>query len=269
MVRSEGETLRRVIVSPPKTEYFRVSDPESHNIEQVADRAKAVEQHRRLCSLMRRSGARIISLKELAGHPNSVFARDSGLVTAEGYIKLRMGLQTRRGEEDWMAAALESLGIPCAGEIRPPGTVEGGDVILASEVTFVGQSERTNASGIKQLSRLLEAMGYEVRVVILPPPHLHIGGAMSLVGPKSVLCCRDLFPGGFFSGFKTISISCSHFVSGNVICLADKEVIVEQKNRVAANALRQAGYKVHSLDLSEFVKGRGGPTCLILPVERR
>jgi dimethylargininase len=269
MVTSEGETLRRVIVSPPKTEYFSVSDPKSHNIEQVANRAKAVDQHRRLCALVRQSGARVISLKELAGHPNSVFARDSSLMTPEGYVKLRMGLRTRRGEEDWMAAALDSLGVPCAGEIRPPGTVEGGDVILAGEVAFVGESERTNASGVKQLSRLLEAMGYEVRVIILPASHLHIGGAMSLVGPKAVLCCRGLFPSGFFSGFETISISCSHFVSGNVICLGNREVIVEQKNRAAAKALRDDGYKVHSLNLSEFVKGRGGPTCLILPVERR
>jgi len=268
MTRNEGERLRQVIVSPPKSEYFRVSDPEAHNIEQVANRANAVEQHRRLCALMQQSGARVISLKELAGHPNSVFTRDSSLVTPEGYIKLRMGLRTRRGEEDWMAAALDSLGVPCAGEIRPPGTVEGGDVILGGEVAFVGESERTNASGVKQLSRLLEVMSYEVRVIILPPPHLHIGGAMSLVGPKTLLCCRGLFPAGFFSGLETILISCSHFGSGNIICLGNREVIVEQKNKVAAEVLRQAGYKVHPLDLSEFVKGRGGPTCLILPVER-
>ncbi len=268
MVRNEGERLRRVIVSPPKSEYFRVSDPKSHNIGQVANRAKAIEQHRRLCGLMRRSGARVIRLDELAGHPNSVFTRDSSLVTPEGYIKLRMGLRTRRGEEDWMAAALDSLGVPCAGEIRPPGTVEGGDVILADKVAFVGDSERTNAAGVKQLSRFLEAMGYEVRVIILPTAHLHIGGAMSLVGPKAVLCCRGLFPAGFFSGFEMISIPCGHSVSGNVICLGEGEVVVEKTNKAAARVLKDNGFKVHLLDLSEFVKGRGGPTCLILPVDR-
>jgi len=268
MVRNEGEKLRRVIVSPPRKEYFNVGDPEVHNIERVASRARAIEQHRRLCALLRHFGARVISLREFPGHPNSVFARDSSLVTPESYIRLRMGLPTRRSEEDWMAAALEALGIPCAGEIRPPGTVEGGDVIMAGQVAFVGQSERTNASGVKQVSCLLETMGYEVRILILPPPHLHIGGAMSLVGPKTVLCCRGFFPRGFFSGFETIPISCSYSVSSNVICLGNEEVIVEKKNSVAAKALRDARYKVHTLDLSEFVKGRGGPTCLILPVDR-
>jgi len=268
MVRNEGEKLRRVIVSPPRKEYFHVRDPEVHNIEQVPDRAKAIEQHRRLCALLRHFGARVISLRELPGHPNSVFTRDSSLVTPRGYIRLRMGLPTRRGEEDWMAATLEALSVPCAGEIRPPGTVEGGDVILAGQVAFVGQSERTNASGAKQLSCLLETMGYGVRIIILAPPHLHIGGAMSLVGPKTVLCCRGLFPRGFFAGFETISISCGHSVSGNVICLGNEEVIVENKNLVAASALKEANHRIHFLDLSEFTKGRGGPTCMILPVER-
>ncbi len=268
MVRNEGDRLRRVVVSPPRKEYFSVRDPQAHNIEQVAVRAKAIEQHRRLCALLRKSGARVVRLKELSGHPNSVFTRDSSLVTPEGYIKLRMGLRTRRGEEDWMAAALDAVGVPCAGEIRPPGTVEGGDVILAGDVAFVGQSVRTNSAGVKQLSRLLEAMGYEVRVIILPPPYLHIGGAMSLVGTKAVLCCGGLFPRGFLSGFETITISRGHSVSGNVISLGNNEVIAEKKNTVAARALKEANYRVHFLDLSEFVKGRGGPTCLILPVER-
>lgn len=268
MVRSEGDRLRRVIVSPPRKEYFCVLNLDAHNIGEIANRQKAIDQHRRLCGLLRQFGARVIRLEELVGHPNSVFTRDSSLVTPQGYIKLRMGLASRRGEEEWMAAALDSLRIPCVGEIRPPGTVEGGDVILAGKVAFIGRSERTNASGIVQLSHFLEALDYEVRVLLLPPPHLHMGGAMSLVGPETVLICRGLFPTTFFHGFKTVSIPCRDFISANVISLGNREVIVEQANQAAAKALQAAGFEVHSVDLSEFIKGRGGPTCLILPVDR-
>lgn len=268
MVRNEGDRLRRVIVSPPKTEYFRVDDREAHNIGEIADSARALAQHRRLCALLRQFGARVIRLDELAGHPNSVFTRDTSLVTPRGYIRLRMGLRTRRGEEGWMAKALDSLGVPCAGSIHSPGTVEGGDVILAGQVAFVGQSERTNAPGVKQISRLLESMGYEVRALLLPPPHLHIGGAMSIVHSDTILCCRGLFPASFFSGFKTISIPGRSSASGNVICLGKREVIVEQENSTARKALEEAGFKVYCVDLSEFIKGRGGPTCLILPLDR-
>jgi dimethylargininase len=210
----------------------------------------------------------MVKLQELAGHPNSVFARDAGLVTPHGYIKLRMGLRTRRGEEDWMASTLSSLGLPCAGKIEKPGTVEGGDVILAGDVAFVGLSERTNRSGVRQLSRLLMRMDFEVRTLSLSLPHLHIGGAMSVIGPKTVVCCRQVFPHGFYDGFEVVEIPCPEASSANVIALGNRGVIVEQGCPGAARALRKAGFTVHLVDLSEFVKGRGGPTCLIMPLER-
>ncbi len=268
MVRNEGERLRRVVVCAPRSEYFQVKNPESHNIGEAAERGKAIAQHRRLRAVLRGSGSRVINLREMAGHPNSVFARDAGLVTPDGYIKLRMGLKTRRGEEGWMASALDSLGVPCAGKIEKPGTIEGGDVILAGEVAFVGLSERTNRSGVRQLSRFLARMGIEVRTLSLPLPHLHIGGAMSVVGPRTVVCCRRIFPRGFLEGYEVVEIPCPEDASANVISLGGRSVIVEKGCPGTAQALRRAGYNVHLIDLSEFVKGRGGPTCLIMPVER-
>lgn len=268
-VRNEGDRPRRVIVCAPRREYFRVDDLEAHNIEAVADRATAQKQHTELRATLRKSGARVINIPELPGHPNSVFARDACLVTPEGYVKLRMGLPTRRGEEDWLAAALDAIAVPCAGKIEKPGTVEGGDVILAGDAAFVGLSARTNESGARQLSRLLSKMGFEVRSLRLPSSHFHIGGEMSIAGPKTVLCYGGFFPRGFFDGFEMIEIPDSGTASPNVIALGERAVIVEKKNSVAAKALRAAGFFVHSLDLSEFVKGRGGPSCLIMPVERR
>lgn len=267
-VRNEGDPLRRVIVCSPRLEYFRVSHFEAHNIEAVAEPAKAREQHSALRAALRAACAKVINLAELPGHPNSVFARDACLITPGGYIKLRMGLPTRRGEEDWLAAAVEALGVPCAGAIEAPGTVEGGDVILAGRVAFVGLSGRTNKSGLNQLSRRLEKMDYEVRSLRLPPGRLHIGGEMSLAGPESIICYRGVFPSGFFEGFATIEISESIESSPNIIALGNGRVIAENKDTAAITALERSGFEVLPLDLSEFIKGRGGPSCLIMPVDR-
>jgi dimethylargininase len=207
---------------------------------------------------------------ELTNHPNSVFTRDTALCTPQGYIKLRMGLAARRGGEEWMAEILESIGEPCAGEIKEPGTVEGGDVILAGSAAFVGLSKRTNEQGAKQLSGILSKMNYEIRTVLAKHPHLHLGGAMSVVGPRQILCCRDMFPGDFFKGFDAIDISCRGSSNGNVICLGDNEIIANAaENAEAIEALEKKGMVVHGIDLSEFRKGAGGPTCLVLPVERK
>lgn len=270
MLRNEGDKLSRVVVCTPRDEYFNVKNLKEQHIHLVADRDKTLQQFAALKSLMETSGCEVIDVPELANHPNSVFTRDTALCTPQGYIKLRMGLAARRGEEEWMAEILESMGEPCAGQINEPGTVEGGDVILAGSVAFVGLSTRTNQEGATQISGILSNMNYEIRTVVVQPPHLHLGGAMSVVGPQHILCCRDMFPKEFFNGFDTIDISCRGTSNGNVICPGDNEIIANAaENAEAIEALEKKGMVVHGIDLSEFRKGAGGPTCLILPVERK
>jgi dimethylargininase len=270
MLRNEGGKLSRVVVCTPEDEYFNVKNLKEQHMHVVADRDKTRRQFAALKSIMETCGCEVIDVPGLADHANSVFTRDTALCTPQGYIKVRMGLPARRGEEEWMAKILESMGEPCAGEINEPGTVEGGDVILAGAIAFVGLSKRTNREGAKQISGILSRMNYEIRTVKVQPPHLHLGGAMSVVGPQQILCCRDMFPNDFFKGFDTVDMSCGGISNGNVICLGDNEMIANAaENAEAIEALEKKGMIVHGIDLSEFRKGAGGPTCLILPVERK
>ena len=269
MLRNEGDRLSRVVVCTPRYEYFDVSDPQAHNIGQVADPDEAKRQHDELKSVLADFGSQVIDLPELAGHPNSVFTRDTALSTPGGYIKLRLGLETRLGEGDWVARALDSLGEPRVGEITAPGTVEGGDVVLAGSVAFIGRSTRTNDEGVRQLADMLRAMEYEVRVVSLPDRYLHLDKVMMVVGPERIICFPELFPGGFFEGFELINIPAQGSNTANVICLGENEIIANAANAKVIEKLEGEGVTVHSINLSEFAKGMGGPNCLIMPVERK
>ncbi len=269
MLRSEGGRLVRVVVSTPANAYFDVADLAANNMNEEADRARTLDEMASLVSVMRDFGADVIDVPELAGHPNSVFPRDVVLGTPRGYITLRMGLETRRGEEQWMARALDDFGEPCAGTITAPGTVEGGDVILAGSVAFVGLSHRTNEEGVRQLTTLLTPMGYEVRTARVPEQYLHIGGLMSAIGPTHLIASRGTVPRELFDGFEVIWVDPEGPSSGNVICLRDHEVIANAaENQHAIDTLEEHGVRVHRIELGEFRKGAGGPTCLILPVER-
>ncbi len=259
--------MKRVVTCPPIIEYFEVDDIKRHNINQPTDSAKAFQQHEELRSVISESGCKVVRIPELAGHPNSVFTRDTSLVTPEGYVRLRMGLESRSGEEDWMANHLETLGIKRAGSISGNGTVEGGDVILTGSIAFVGLSKRTNEEGVNQLTVILNAMKIEIRTIEVPQPFLHLGGAMSILSPNEVLCCQGIFPITFFDGFNKIEVPRDNFVTGNVISIGYHDVIAEKSNTSTINVLKQKGYHVHSLDLSEFIKGTGGPSCLILPLQ--
>lgn len=269
MLRSEGDRLKRVVVSTPQQAYFDVATHEAANIPQLADPAATRRQHDRLKDTMISFGAEVVDVPELAGHPNSVFTRDVALCTPAGHIRLRMGLEVRRGEEDWIARELEAMGEPRVGQITAPGTVEGGDVILADDVAFVGLSGRTNREGARQLSSMLSRMGYEVRTTVVGQDHLHLGGAMSVIGPGMVICCRGAVPSDYLAGFEVTEVKAAGLSPGNVICLGDGQLIANSaENARAVEALDRKGMTVHGLDLSEFRKGGGGPTCLILPVTR-
>ena len=228
MVKSEGERLRQVVVCTPREEYARgASDLEKHNIGDLGDLEIAIQQHHRLKATLKEFGAQVLDIPELADHPNSVFTRDTALCTPQGYIQLRLGLDTRQGEGAWMARALEEIGVPRVGKIAAPGTVEGGDVVLAGEVAFVGRSIRTNEGGIQQLSVMLETMGYQIRVIELPDTVLHLDKTLMALGPQQVLYCRDLVSQQDIDGFSGIEISCGGDTTANIICLGDKELIVQ------------------------------------------
>lgn len=269
MVRSEGDRLRQAVVCTPRVEYARgARDLEKHNIGELSRPEIAIQQHDRLKAAITAFGAEVLDIPELPDHPNSVFTRDTALCTPQGYIELRLGLETRRGEGAWMAKGLDEMGIARVGKITAPGTVEGGDVVLAGQVAFIGRSLRTNEAGIKQLSSMLKTMGYEIRVIELPDTILHIDKALMALGPRELLFCPELVSKREIEGFEAIGIPCGEDTTANIICLGDRELIVNRSNMVAIARLEEVGYKVHNLDLGEFAKGMGGPNCLIMPVAR-
>lgn len=268
LVKNEGHPLKRVVVCTPKEEYARAGNRKEHNIGDLGNLAVAIQQHDALKNTLRGFGAEVLDVPELAGHPNSVFTRDTAICTPQGYIKLNLGLETRQGEGAWMAQILSAQGERCIGEIKPPGTLEGGDVVLAGEVAFIGRSVRTNKAGIRQFSDIMAPIGYEIRVINLPETILHLDKAVMVLGAKQVLYCKELISREDVKGFDGLAISCSGNTTANIICLGNKQVIVNRSNNLVIDLLKNKGYIVHDLDLSEFSKGMGGPNCLIMPFER-
>ena len=268
MLSSEADKLTKVIVSTPKQEYYKLDNLKDHNILEVADREIAMAQHDQLKKILSEFGAEVIDLPELANHPNSVFTRDAALCTPEGYIELVPGIYTREAEGRWMALALDQIGEPYAGKIHSPGCVDGGDVVLFNKVAFIGLSGRTNKEGAQQLSTILEPMGYEPRLVSLPDSILHLDKVLMPVGPEKLIVCNNIVSGSLLDGFEFFPIDFNESSTANIICLGDNNLIVGDSNTGAIECLEKQNINVHNLAISEFVKGVGGPNCLIMPVTR-
>lgn len=268
MLSSEADKITKVIVSSPKEEYYQFDNLKAHNILEVADREVALAQHDQLKMILTESGAEVIDLPELENHPNSVFTRDAALCTPDGYIELIPGIDTREAEGGWMASALDQIGEPCAGKIRFPGCVDGGDVVLFNKVVFIGLSQRTNKEGARQLSNILKPMGYETRRVPLPDNILHLDKVLMPVNPDNLIVCKNIVEDSVLDGFGFFPIEFNESSTANIICLGDNNVIIGDSNTGAIKCLEKQNINIHKLAISEFVKGAGGPNCLIMPVTR-
>jgi dimethylargininase len=268
MLSSEADKLTRVIVSSPKEEYYKLDNLKAHNILEVADREIAMAQHDHLKTILSDFGAEVIDLPELLNHPNSVFTRDTALCTPGGYIELVPGIDTREDEGTWMASALDQIGEPCVGKVRSPGSVDGGDVVLFNDIAFIGLSGRTNKEGARQLSDILKPMGYEVHQVPLPDSILHLDKVLMPVNPQKLIVCKNIVTRTLLEGLEFTPIEFSEFSTANIICLGDNKVIVGESNTGALKCLERLDVNIHKLAISEFVKGAGGPNCLIMPVTR-
>jgi N-dimethylarginine dimethylaminohydrolase len=111
-------------------------------------------------------------------------------------------------------------------------------------------------------------MGYEIRKVTLPDQVLHLDKVLMPVGDDRLLVCTDIVHRDILRGFDIIEINFSNNSTANIICLGDGELIVDNTNQGAIDALDRNEFNLHLINVSEFVKGSGGPNCLIMPVER-
>lgn len=242
----------------------------------------AREQHEELRRALEEAGVDVVELDGSGLSLDAVYAHDASFMTDAGAICLNMGKAARGGEPARHREFYRQLGVPVAGEIRPPGTVEAGDMVwLAPKTLLVGRGYRTNGASIEQLRALLGQRGVEV--VAAPLPHgggpgccLHLMSLMSMLDESTVLV--DL-P---WLAAETVQLLCERglrFVeiddrerdtlACNVLALGEKRLLAIAENERTNERLREAGFHVLTFAASEIgINGGGGPTCLTRPIWR-
>jgi N-dimethylarginine dimethylaminohydrolase len=193
-----------------------------------------------------------------------------------------MGKSARSAEPASHAALYRSIGVPILGEIRPPGTAEGGDLLwLDPRTLLAGRGYRTNEDGIGQLRDLLAPSGAEV--IEAPLPHgagpgscLHIMSLVSMLDDRTALVdltwlsvatvelLRRRIP-------RLIDIEPEErrTQACNVLSLGTGRLVAIEDNRRTNDRLRQAGFEVRTIRAREIaLNGGGGPTCLTRPFLR-
>ena len=234
--------------------------------------------------LLRTSGAEIKHFEQdNSVSMDSIYCRDASIATDKGMILCMMGKAGRINEPAAAAKIYKSLGVEILGEIKSPGTVEGGDVAWLDEKTLaVGRTYRTNQEGIRQLRELLMPSGIQVMEVQLPhykgPSDVfHLMSIFSPVDKDLAVVYSPLMPILFREelidrGYVLVEVPDREFESMgcNVLAIAPRQCVMVKGNEVTKSRLIDAGTTVLEYEGQEIsYKGGGGPTCLTRPMWRR
>ena len=213
---------------------------------------------------------------------DSIYCRDASIATDFGIIICNMGKQGRIHEPYAQLEAYKMNNVNILGEIKFPGTLEGGDVAWLDQNTLaVGHTYRTNEEGISQLEGLLQPKGIEIIVVELPhykgkSDVFHLMSILSPVDKNLAVVYSPLMPIKFRNqllerGFQLIEVPEQEFDSMgcNVLAIAPRDCLMVAGNPITRKLLEDAGASVHIYEGNEIsLKGGGGPTCLTRPIDR-
>jgi len=224
------------------------------------DIRKADQQQQAYERVLSDLGLHVISLPAEEELPDAVFVEDTAVVTDEIAVITTMGCAARRREVDSISPLLEKY--RRVQSINGAGVLEGGDVVQVGRTLFVGVSTRTNENGIAQLREIVTPYDYEVRPVQVKGC-LHLSTGCGFIGQNTILANPswvDLSP---FEGFEIINVSPSEPWGANAQTLADHVLISAASPQTAAR-VRERGFRVLPVDISEFEKAEGGLTCMSL-----
>jgi len=232
----------------------------THVRRQPIDLALARRQHQAYENALAALGCRIQRLPPAPDLPDAVFIEDTAVVFDELAVIAYPGTPARRPETASTAAALK-IYRPLA-YIQPPGTLEGGDVLVVGKTIYTGLSSRTNQAGCDQLQRLVSPHGYQVLPVPLSDC-LHLKSAVTLVAPDCVLLNPAWVNPEAFQGLEKISVDAQEPFAANAL-LVNGQVIYPAAFPATRRKLARRGIALYDVDVSELAKAEGAVTCCSL-----
>ena len=243
----------------------RIADCELTHLERTPiDAVKAAHQHSRYEAALRDAGLQIVRLPDLPDHPDAVFVEDTALLLDGHAIITNPGAASRAPETASTAAGLAdhfSL-LRMTG-----GQLDGGDVLRIGRTLYVGLSTRTDGEGIKALRGIAGKLGFDVVQAELKDC-LHLKTAATLAGahesgsPVLLYNAASVDPEQF-TGIEALAVHPDEPSAANVV-RAGRHLVLPAGNPRTAASLRERGFEIIEVDVSELQKAEAGVTCMSL-----
>jgi dimethylargininase len=225
------------------------------------DQAKADAQWDGYVAALSAAGWQTVEVAATETLPDSVFVEDAAVVLGNTAVITNPGAQQRRAELPTVEDALRAEGLRLQ-RIVEPGTLDGGDVLQVGDVVYVGRGGRTNAEGVRQLRAIAGPLGYTV-VAVPMTRALHLKSAATalpdgtVIGHPSVVDAPSVFE-------RYLEVPEPE--GAHVVILDDETVLMSASAPRSAALIGELGYRVVTVDISEFEKVEGCVTCLSILV---
>lgn len=271
-VASEVDTLKAVLMRRPGKEIENF-DYQKARFKQPIDPEVFRDQHDKLVQIYRDHDVNIYYVeKQREDRPNSVFVRDQVFMTPEGAILGRQAIESRRGEERYVAEALGKIGVPILKTVTGNGIFEGAMGMWVDRNTVIlATGSRTNRSGYEQVSHALQYLGVtEIVHMQIPYGHAHIDGLLNLASHDIAMVHASQVPYDVCDalrrrGFKILEapslIEAKETLGVNFVAIKPGLVVQPDGNPRCKEELEKNGVEVISAEFSEILKGWGAIHC--------
>ena len=227
----------------------------------IPDYQKALDQHEFYVNVLKDCGLKVKELEADENFPDSTFVEDVALLTPHCAIITNPGAQSRNGEIIGMKRVVQEYYSDIE-EILAPGTVEAGDIMMVGSHFYIGLSARTNLNGAEQVIRILNKYGMNGSVIKLEKA-LHLKTGLAYLENNNLVVCGEFLSNPEFRKFNIIEIPEKESYAANCVWINDK-VLIPKGYPNTKQKIKNAGYFVVEIDVSEFRKLDGGLSCLSL-----
>ena len=252
--------MPRALVRPPGDSFVKAVS--RHPERDTIDPEKARSQHEAYRQALQSLGFEVTVLPVDEELPDSCFVQDVALVRDGRALLCRPGEPSRRPEAERIEPVLRGL-VSSMERAPEPATIEGGDVFLLEDRFIVGRSHRTNEEGIDALERFAAPDARVVRAEV-PNPYLHLLSGVA-VADDVAIGAESVVDQPAFEGFERMTVPEDEAVGCNFVRIGRNLLMAAGYDRIQW-LLETRGFRVSAVDLSEFRKADGGPTCLCLLV---
>ena len=200
-------------------------------------------------------GLEIIRLPIDEAHPDSCFVEDTVVIHRGKAVVTRMAKESRHGEEGQVEETLREY--MRLRRIQAPATIEGGDVIHLQKYLISGITERTNHEGVFQTSDWLRT-----RIEVVEDPSIvHLKSHVTFLGAGTFFVTERFSDHPLLRKYRRLIVPADESYAANTLAI-DDVILMSERHPKSMQLLKEAGFDVITVEMSEFEKCEGALTCL-------